>query len=148
MVEGVEALRRRLGRVTKEIERQLRPELEKAARQIVAQMNAVKPLPNIQIAWVWGKPPAGTLSLGSVAASKGDREFISIYATATSSEYPGGFPALARWFEFGTAQRYQANGKSVGAITAQPYFFPVYRANRGKVVSAIRRKVRQAVKSL
>ena len=146
MVEGIPELKRRLGRVSEELQRQLRPVLAGEATKIVAQMNQVKPLPDIKIEWVWGPPPSGTISLGRVAASSEDREFISIYATANTSSGP--FPAVARWFEFGTFQRFQANGKSTGAITAQPYFFPVYRANKGKVRSAIVRKVNKAVRSL
>jgi hypothetical protein len=146
MVEGVDALRRRFRGIARELEKQLRPELEKQAAQIVAQMNAVKPLPAIQVEWVWGPPPAGVLNLGRVSRGRSAGEFISIYATATTSR--GSFPAVARWFEFGTLNRFQDSGKFVGAITAQPYFFPVYRANRKRVLGAIGRKVTQTVKNL
>lgn len=149
MVTGIPELKRRFGRIPEELQRQLRPELAKAANKMVQTMNALKPIPEIKIEWVWGPPPAGTVSLGKLAGSEGDREFISIFATATTSEYPGGFPAIARWFEFGTFQRVQSStGRETGSIAAQPYFFPAYRASKNAVRLAIGRKVRQAVKSL
>jgi hypothetical protein len=148
MVEGIPELKRRFGAIPGILQDQLRPELAKAAAQIVQSMNALKPIPEIQIEWTWGPPPAGVVSLGRVAQSDGDREFISIYANAFTSEYPGGFPAIARWFEFGTLERFQNNGKSTGSLAAQPFFYPSYRANKSKVRSAIARKVNKAVRSL
>lgn len=148
MVTGIPELKRRFGRIPEVLQAQLKPELEKAANRIVQTMNALKPIPEIKVEWVWGPPPAGVISLGKVAGSDGDREFISIYSNAFTSEYPSGFPAISRWFEFGTLERFQANGKSTGFIAPQPFFFPAYRANKSKVRSAIARKVNQAVRNL
>lgn len=146
MVQGIPELKRRLGKVAERLERDLRPELAAAAARIVVQMRSLKPLAAIQVEWTWGPPPAGVLELGTVSAAPGDREFISIYATATTSR--GSFPAVARWFEFGTLNRYQDSGKFVGSITAQPYFFPVYRANKKAVRSAIARQINKTAKNL
>jgi hypothetical protein len=148
MVTGIPELKRRFGKIPDALREQLRPELAKAATQIVQTMNALRPIPEIKIEWTWGPPPAGTVSLGKVAGNDGDREFISIYTNAFTSEYPGGFPAISRWFEFGTLERFHKSGKSTGFIAAQPYFFPAYRANKAKVRSAIARKVNKAVRSL
>jgi hypothetical protein len=150
MVQGIPELKRRLGKVAARLEKELRPELAAAAARIVVQMRSLKPLAAIQVEWTWGPPPAGVLELGTVSAAPGDRVFISIYANAFTSEYPGGkgFPAVARWFEFGTLNRYQDTGKFVGSITAQPYFFPVYRANKKAVRSAIARQINKTVKNL
>jgi hypothetical protein len=149
MVTGIPELKRRFGRIPEALQAQLRPELAKAAAKIVQTMNALKPIPEIQIEWTWGPPPSGTVSLGTVAGSDKDREFISIYTNAFTTEYPGGFPAISRWFEFGTFERFQdTTGRATGSIVAQPYFFPAYRANKNQVRLAIGRKVRQAVKSL
>lgn len=147
MVQGLNDLKLRFASLTRELERQLKPTLEKQAKSIVAQMNATKPLPNIQVDWVWGPPPAGVLSLGQVARKRNAGEYISIYATGTSAERGGDFPAIARWFEFGTAPRFHKTGKYVGQITAQPYFFPVYRSNKDRVRNAISRTVTKVVKN-
>lgn len=151
MVQGINDLKLRFASLTRQIERELKPLLEKQAKSIVAQMNATKPLPEIQIGWVWGPPPPGVLGLGRVARERGAGEYISIFARGFTSKYPSGdgFPAIARWFEFGTAPRFQEKrgNKYVGQITAQPYFFPVYRANAKRVYSAIRRKVNQVAKN-
>jgi hypothetical protein len=148
MVQGIPELHRRFGRVAAKIKRQLRPELAAAAERIVGMMRRLRPAPEIQIEWVWGPPPSGVISIGQVKAALEDRDFISIYATASTSEYPAGFPAVARWFEFGTFQRYHRSGKATGAIAAQPYFYPAYRANRKAVRSRIAKKLKQATKSL
>jgi hypothetical protein len=148
MVQGIDQLRRRFERVAPELRKQLRPELEAIARQIVAQMETLKPNAAIAIKWKWGGAPGGSIVLGAVAGAASDSEKISIYATVQTSEYPGGFPALARWFEFGTRERFHKSGKSVGSITAQPFFFPVYRANKPTIRRRIARKVNQAARAL
>jgi hypothetical protein len=151
MVEGVAELRRRFRTIVPEIRKELRPILERQAKSIVGQMMATRPIPEIQVEWKWGPPPPGVIAIAKVSEDRADRDFISIYATGSSSDRPE-FPGLARWFEFGTAERFHKKGKtpgkSVGRITAQPYFYPVYRANTDKVRQAIARKLRQTVKNL
>lgn len=147
MVKGIEALRRKMARVAPAIAEGMRDELQRIAIDVAAQIAAVKPLPNIVIAWTWGAAPAGGVSLGEVRSdAAGPR--ITIYATATTAEFPGGFPGVARWFEFGTAERFHKDGKSVGRIAAQPYFYPTYRANKASIRSKIGRRVRKEVVKL
>ncbi|MBU0642403.1 MAG: hypothetical protein KJ731_01870 [Alphaproteobacteria bacterium] len=146
MVNGLENVKRMNSRLYSNIISELKSEIEKQARKIVAQMNSIKPIPEIVIDWTWGDAPEGSFTLGKVAGKQYERIAVTIYATASSADYPGGFPALARWFEFGTANRFHKSGKYVGKITANPYFFPVSRANRKSAKAALSRAVTRAVK--
>lgn len=150
MVKGIEALKARLAEVYPEFDATLKELLAEEANRIVAQMNQQKPNPSIIIGWVWGRDvPKGVHRLGSVrpsASSDGPR--ITVYATATTKEYPNGFPAVATWFEFGTAERYHKSGKYVGKIEPQPYFYWIYRANRETVRRKIRSRIKRKAKTL
>lgn len=146
MVRGREALHRRIQAIPKNIRHAARAKMEQEATRIVAHMRNLNSHPAVEINWTWGDPPGGALTLGRVGASADDLR-ITIYATARSSEFPGGFAALARWAEFGTGPRYQkTTGRYVGAITASPYFYPAWRANSKRAKSAIRRAITKAFK--
>lgn len=146
MVEGVAQLHRRLQAIPPRVKTAVRREIERVAGQLVAQMRRINPLPgDIDVQWTWGAPPAGSVTLARTAR-RADGIRATIYATARTSAYPGGFPAVARWFEFGTGPRWQrTTGRYSGRIVAQPYFFPVYRAERRRVRSAITRAARRAI---
>lgn len=150
MVEGADRLKRRFAAIPPKILAGARQEIEKVAAQVVAQMDSIKPLPEIQIGWTWGKVPAGGMQLGEVKG--GGRVAVRIFATAFPSDYPRGsqgFPALARWWEFGTAERHQkTTGRSTGRIPAQPYFFPTYRSNKRTAQNRIRSRVRRDLKGM
>jgi len=119
--------------------------MEREASRIVAHMRNLNDQPAIQIDWVWGAAPRGTLSI----ASKSDNDLrITIYATAKTKKYPDGFPAIARWWEFGTAPRIQkSTGRKVGRIQASPYFYPGWRSNRVRSKSAIKRAITKTWKA-
>lgn len=147
MVRGIPELKSRFAKVVPRLEASLRQVLEAEARSIVAQMDRVKPIPEIEINWTWGRAPRGAVTVGQVRPDpSGPR--ITIYATATTTDRPGGFPGVATWFEFGTAERFHKNGKSTGAIDARPYFFPTYRANRDGVRRKIRARINKEVRNL
>lgn len=149
MVAGKSALRRRLRALPAALNNEVRLALERSANEVVAEMNALRPMPEIVVAWIWGAAPEGSLAVGRVAGASGGDLFITIYATATSGAFPQGFAALARWAEFGTAPRRQkTTGRATGRITASPYFFPVYRANKGRVRGRISRAVRKAARKV
>lgn len=146
MVQGAAELRRRFQALPQHVRSEVTAEIEKQAQGLVAQMNAIKPSPAIKVAWTWGDAPRGAVTL---ARTRGGRAFgkvaATIYATGISSGSE--FPALATWFEFGTAERVQkTTGRYTGRIAAQPYFFPAYRANKTRIRSAISRAVTRAVK--
>ena len=148
MVKGVAALHARFKRVPGVVRDALVKQIEKEANKLVSQMNAIKPNAAIVVDWTWGDAPAGTLKLAKTS-SGGDFGKISatIYATAKTGEYPKGFKALAVWFEFGTADRVQKKtGRRTGRITASPYFYPVYRANKSNVKRNLTNAVRRAIK--
>lgn len=130
----------------------VRGAMESAAADIVADMNKVKPIPEIEIGWTWGAAPKGSVSVGSFddngAEAKGKSLRITIYATASTTEFPGGFAAIAKWFEFGTDPRFTKSGKSTGQIIARPYFYPVWRIWRRRVKGRITRAINKALKSI
>lgn len=148
MVKGVAALGRRKNRIIAAAADAARKSLEKEAGRMVAAMNTLKPLPNIVIDWTWGAAPGGAVTLGEVKQSKNATTLvITIYATAFTDEYPlssGGFPAIARWFEFGTSQRTQKKtGRQTGALPASPFFWPAYRSER----EGLKRRQAYAIRS-
>ena len=149
MVQGREQLRQFFDQIPTAIRREVADEMEKQANTIVREMNALKPLPEIVVAWTWGDEPQGTLKIGRVATAKSARLAITIYATATTTVYPKGFPAIAAWAEFGTDPRFQkTTGRYTGMIMANPYFFPVFRANRSRARGAITRAVKRGLKKV
>lgn len=145
MVKGQAAFRRRMQRIPERIHRAAKDQMEQEASRIVAHMRNLNDHPAVIIDWTWGEAPSGALALASKASGK---LTITIYATAKTSEYPQGFPALARWAEFGTAERFQkSTGRHVGKIPASPYFYPGWRSNRDRSKSAIKRAITKAWKA-
>lgn len=141
MVQGLSEFNRKWGGVAANIRAAIQSELEKVAARVVADMNAVKPLPEIEIGWTWGNPPRGSVSLGRVQSGGSNEMRITIYAVGAQGS---GFAAA--WFEFGTADRFHKSGKYVGKITAQPFFYPIWRARKRSVKSAVTRAISKAVK--
>jgi hypothetical protein len=145
MVEGVAQFRRRMQAIPAKVEKEVRREIERVVPQLVSQMEFINPLPGaIRIDWTWGAPPRGALAL---AQSRPDGNGIraTIYATSREGRFADLFADMARAFEFGTGPRFQRRtGRFTGRMPAQPYFFPVYRAERRRARSAITRAVRRA----
>lgn len=128
----------------------LRPVIEQEAAAMAQIMQALAPYREIEVGWTWGAPPSGSVTVLR-ARARNDRRSdpldltVTIYATARTEDYPGGFPAVARWAEFGTAPRVQkTTGRFTGQITAQPYFFPVIRANRRRIRQRLQRALDRA----
>lgn len=146
MVKGRDKLRAQLNRVPRYIQAEVKDQLEKEADKLVRMMDAIKPSSDIDIRWTWGKVPAGVMRIGQVRVKEYAKMSISIYATASSSEYPEGFPALARWWEFGTTDRFTKDGQYRGRIEASPYFWPSFRSSRKNIKGNLSRAVSRAVK--
>lgn len=125
--------------------------VERWADRLVVEMRTILAISwpalagQVDIGWTWGDAPRGSISVGQ--ASKGreyDQLTVTIYARAKS-----GSGLSATWFEFGTAHRVQkTTGRSTGRITARPFFFPVYRANKTRILGGLRSTLRTAIKKI
>lgn len=140
MVKGVEKFRAKLRDIPKDVKDEVILSMQRMADSIVDDMRAFNPLTDadIEINWTWGDAPKGAVKVGKVAGRAYDKISITIFAKGR------GFAAM--WFEFGTAERFHKSGKRTGAITARPFFFPVYRANKARAQKAIGAAVRRGFK--
>lgn len=149
MVQGLSDFERRWAAVPRRVIAAVEAEMERTADLIVADMNKVKPLPEIFVGWTWGKVPKGALTIGQVESGSENRPAITLYATAKTEEFPQGFGAVASWFEHGTGPRVQKKtGRYTGQIHAQPFFYPVWRIWRRRVKGRITRAINKALKTL
>lgn len=142
MVKGVEQFRRRLRSIPVNVRDEVILTLQRVAERIVNDMRVLNPLSDadIDINWTWGEAPAGSVTVGRVAQREHDRIGITIYARGRK------IAEMARWFEFGTHARFHKSGKKTGLITAQPFFWPAYRANETGARRAISAAVRRGFK--
>jgi hypothetical protein len=143
--------RRKMREMETLVHERLTKAVERWADRVVAEMRAMLAISwpalaaDVTIDWTWGDAPSGAISVGR--ASKGreyDQLTVTIYARAQSRS-----GISATWFEFGTANRVQVTtGRQTGRITANPFFFPVYRANKSRVQSGLRSTLRTAIKRI
>lgn len=107
-------------------------EIAKSAEEIVREMRAVAPKDTgavaLSIGWTWGAAPKGTVAVAQSRAARADGLVATVFAG-------GGDQFYARFLEFGTIR-----------MVARPFFFPVYRANRRRVLGRINRAVRKAAR--
>lgn len=141
-VIGLDRLKRKLTLVIPaQVEKATAAAMEVGADEIVAMMRRLVPVDTGQlrnsIGWTWGDPPKGAMVLGKSKSAGGDgRNVITIYAgneqtvVGSRSQFQ-----LARLQEFGTQ-----------AMSAQPFFFPAYRALRKRVRGRITRQMKKAIK--
>ncbi len=141
MVIGVSQLKRRHRAIPRAVENEVRQQLPREAEKVVREIQGLVTIPEITIHWKWGAPPSGAVRLGTVRRSARDAIVISIYAK--SPQGSGFDPA---WFEFGTKDRFHQSGKFVGRIRANPFFWPVIRANKSRVKGNISRAVTRGFK--
>lgn len=146
MVEGLDRVAARLRAIPDHVLAEVTAQLEKEATKLVLLMESLKPIPVIEIGWTWGDAPRGSVTLGQVSGRESARIAITVFATSKTADYPRGFPAIARWFEHGTLDRFWKSGKYSGRITAHPYFYPAYRADRTRIKSGLRRAITRALK--
>lgn len=81
---------------------------------------------------------------GGSDAKTGRSAATTVHITAGDDKNPE-----ARWIEFGTAPFTNEGiykGTANPGITAQPYFFPAYRANKKPIKRAISQAIRRAIK--
>lgn len=112
--------------------------MEEGAEEIVRAMKAAVPARSGElrdsIGWTWGDLPPGTFMIDEIRSGKyaGDQ-----YATLQLKIYAGSKRVFyARFVEHGT--------RSSGA--AQPFFYPIWKAQRAKFKKRIRDQVRAAIR--
>lgn len=129
-------------RLVKSIERWAERVVKEMRAMLVIQYPAVAA--KVALGWTWGDAPRGSITLGSYRGKETAELTVTIYATAKQGS---GFSA--RWFEFGTNPRVQkTTGRATGQITARPFFYPVFRANKGRVQSGLRSTLRRAIRQI
>lgn len=143
--QGLANINRKLTRsIPKKVYDQVRATMAAQADKIVSEMKRFAPVDTgdlqMSISWCWGNAPAGTMTLGHVTdgRGKGSRSFKQGKDTTglRISIYAGGGDEFYAWFvEFGTQN-----------MPAQPFFFPIYRANKRSAKSAITRAISKGVK--
>lgn len=146
MVTGTAALHKRFQKVPLAVRDEMKRILSEEATKLVSEMNSVKPIPAITIKWTWGDAPDGALSIGKIKGKKYGKLTVTLYATVKSADFPGGHAAMAAWFEFGTAARFHKSGKYVGEIAPSGYFYPIFRANKSRILARLRRGVNRVMK--
>lgn len=148
-VQGLEAWSRNLRRVGKAAPDAARTALRAAAEDLVAQMQRAAPVETgalkLSIGWTFGAAPKGAMVVGQVRdpAARGGpfgNVVITIYAGAAQGVSAGRKAVAdafhARFQEFGTRN-----------MPANPFFFPVYRANRAAIRSRVTRAVKKVLKN-
>ena len=154
MVEGVAEFRRRMRSVAQKVREPLRAELEKIAADIVRQMRSVVARQSGALAasidYTFDKPPKGSIRIATVGGGK-DSLIVTIYAGGKTA---AGDAFYARFVEFGTKPHTipvpGSDGPGVRhpGAAAQPFFFPVFRANKKNVRARIRIVLRRAIKGV
>lgn len=142
MVTGVAELHAKLAEVPQLVQDEVVQEMEKSAALLVSEMKALVPEDEgdlkSSIGWSWGDAPAGSLTIGSFRGREFGKLKITIYAgnsTTIVTNKRGIEFQNARLQEFGTVN-----------MAANPYFFPVFRANKTRIRSNISRAVTRAFK--
>lgn len=147
-------LKRKFRKMPDLVVAQVRKAMEEAANEVVAMMKRLVPVDDghlrDSIGWIWGKAPKGAFA---VAAAKGPNGLtLTIFAGNELAYY-------ARWVEFGTAAHvikskgFTAMGKGRFGMkvdhpggTAQPFFFPAWRASRKSAKAKVRKALRVAAR--
>lgn len=130
MVKGVAKFQKRMRDIPLSVRLEVVKQLEKEADKVVRLMKAFAPKGTTRqlmnsIGWTWGDVPKGAITIGKVAGSSYDRISIKIYAGGDGAFY-------ARFQEFGTVN-----------MAANPFFFPVWRSEKRRVKSGIKRAVKR-----
>ena len=127
-------------------------QMEKEAEKLVQMMRQDVPQEGITVEWTWGDAPAGSITIGTFRGREYGRLVITVYAMGDTKTgrgiggKTGPFPALARWAEFGTAERFHKSGKYTGRIKTGPFFYSNYRERRDSIKRNVSRAVTRGIK--
>ncbi len=133
-VKGMASLERRMAAIPKALRANVRYAMEDQADKVTEDMWQLAPyrsgVLSSSIGWTWGDAPAGSMSIGKVGKKEYGTMRITIHAG-------GGDAFYARFHEFGTKD-----------MPAHPFFYPVWRARRKRVKSAIARAINKTIKEM
>lgn len=146
-VLGLDRLNRKLKRLPELAREEISKAMEAGAAEMVALAKSLVPHGATgklaaSIGWTWGDAPAGSMVLGTVRASKTSNLVITIYAGDDDAFY-------ARWVEFGTSAHVNEGlfaGSEHPGTTAQPFFYPAWRAIRRRVKGRVTRAITKSAK--
>ncbi|MDW9781814.1 HK97-gp10 family putative phage morphogenesis protein [Sinorhizobium meliloti] len=155
-LRGLMELQRKLRALPGKARQRIREAMANGAGEIVDMAKALVPVDKgdlkDSIGWTWGRAPKGSITIGTVKETGGDLT-ITIYAGSDEAFY-------ARWVEFGTKPHSVAQGADLSrnkrqdepdyhpGMSAQPFFYVSYRANRKRVKSRITRAINRAAKEI
>lgn len=145
-VLGLDRLRRKLKALPEAAKAEIAKAMEQSAGEIVKLARSLAPVDDgdlqRSIGWTWGQAPEGAMVLGKVRQSNPGNLVITVYAG-------GGDAFYARFVEFGTAP-HTNEGRFAGSehpgTSAQPFFYPAYRATRKRAKGRVTRAVNKAAK--
>lgn len=153
-IAGMPRLLRKLKVMPQVAQQEVRAVMAQQADELIGMMRRLAPkgaTGNLKesIGWTWGnKIPKGAMAIAT--AGKGNLT-ITIYAGSSKAYY-------ARWVEFGTQAHALGRGSDVSrrrgrqtgpmhpGSTAQPFFFPSWRAMRKRIRKALRKASRDAAR--
>lgn len=136
---GKERLLRRLRALPEHVKEQVRKELEKSAKELVAAQKRAAPVKTgtlrDAIRWRWGD------ARGRGGNALREEFTVTIYIGKEARHY-------AHLAEFGVAP-HENKGRFPGTenpgAPPQPYFFPTYRAHKRRIKGRVRRGVKRAI---
>jgi HK97 gp10 family phage protein len=130
-IVGEQSLLTKLRTIPAFVRADIRKTLEEMAEEVVGMMKRLVPVGETgklraSIGWRWGRTaPKGSVSIATVGSERDPDLAITIFASAF----------YARFVEFGTVK-----------MTAQPFFYVSWRANKKKVKSRIQTAMRRAAR--
>lgn len=149
-VQGLDRLNRKLKALPKDAEEEISKAMEQSANEIVALAKSLAPVESgdlqMSIGWTWGDAPKGAMVLGKVKSTGRGAGNLQITVFAG-----GGDAFYARFVEFGTSGHVnggQFAGTQNPGTTAQPFFYPAYRATRKRAKGRVTRAITRSAKKI
>jgi HK97 gp10 family phage protein len=136
-IVGEESLLKKFRTIPVAVRGSIREALEEQAEEVVAMMRRLAPSRTgtlrESIGWRWGsKAPTGTMAIATVGSEQSEDLTITIFA---GGKVAGNDAFYARFVEFGTVK-----------MTARPFFYVSWRANKKRVRSRVQAAMRRAAR--
>ena len=144
MVQGSEALARKLAAIKAKVPPVIRPVLVKSGEEIAADARSLAEasrrsgglIESIQVTGPGGTTPSHSTKGGSRTAGEWE-----VLVTAGDSD-----ARHAHLVEGGTGERRHKDGTPTGSMPAKPFFNPAFRLNRERLKRRINRAFRKAIR--